>query len=275
MLHSHYPLQALLYSVVLHRYLRWRLPGYDPERHLGGILYLYVRGMCGPETPEVDGQPCGVFAWHPPAAMVVELSDLLDGRVGGGGGLMIDDRRERTAATAGSRWRHRPARATFNRAERAQRRRRPRRHPARRDARRRPTSRCCSPPRWPSAPCARARSASTSPPSPTSRSRTRPCAEVAALARARRPGSAAVGREPAGARRRCCGWSATRALPRPLLARGGPGLRRPGRPHPTARRPRSTPTALDAGAAAGLPRRRVRRAARRRPRGRLAGGPPC
>jgi exodeoxyribonuclease V beta subunit len=81
MLHSHYPLQALLYSVVLHRYLRWRLPAYDPEQHLGGILYLYVRGMCGPETPEVDGVPCGVFSWHPPAAMVVELSDLLDGRL--------------------------------------------------------------------------------------------------------------------------------------------------------------------------------------------------
>ncbi len=83
MLHSHYPLQALLYSVVLHRYLRWRLgstpAGYDPERHLGGILYLYVRGMCGAETPEVDGQPCGVFSWRPPAAMVVELSDLLAG----------------------------------------------------------------------------------------------------------------------------------------------------------------------------------------------------
>ena len=31
----HYPLQALLYLVALHRYLRWRLPGYDPERHLG------------------------------------------------------------------------------------------------------------------------------------------------------------------------------------------------------------------------------------------------
>ena len=82
MLHSHYPLQALLYSVVLHRYLRWRQPGYDPERHLGGILYLYVRGMCGPETPEVDGQPCGVFAWRPPAAMIQELSALLDAEVG-------------------------------------------------------------------------------------------------------------------------------------------------------------------------------------------------
>ncbi len=83
MLHSHYPLQALLYSVVLHRYLRWRLgsgpDGYDPEVHLGGILYLYVRGMCGPDTPEVDGLPCGVFTWRPPAAMVVELSDLLAG----------------------------------------------------------------------------------------------------------------------------------------------------------------------------------------------------
>jgi exodeoxyribonuclease V beta subunit len=83
MLHSHYPLQALLYSVVLHRYLRWRLgstaPGYDPEQHLGGILYLYLRGMCGAETPEVDGHPCGVFSWRPPAAMVVELSELLAG----------------------------------------------------------------------------------------------------------------------------------------------------------------------------------------------------
>jgi exodeoxyribonuclease V beta subunit len=80
MLHSHYPLQALLYSVVLHRYLRWRQPGYDPERHLGGILYLYVRGMCGADTPEVDGVPCGVFTWNPPAAMIVELSELLAGQ---------------------------------------------------------------------------------------------------------------------------------------------------------------------------------------------------
>ncbi len=80
MLHSHYPLQALLYSVVLHRYLRWRLPGYDPEVHLGGVLYLYLRGLCGPETPRVAGVPCGVFSWRPPAALVVELSELLDGR---------------------------------------------------------------------------------------------------------------------------------------------------------------------------------------------------
>ncbi len=82
--HSDYPLQALLYAVVLHRFLRWRQPGYDPETHLGGVLYLYLRGMCGPATPLVDGAPCGVFAWRPPVALVEALSDLLDGRVAEG-----------------------------------------------------------------------------------------------------------------------------------------------------------------------------------------------
>ncbi|MDO7868342.1 UvrD-helicase domain-containing protein [Nocardioides jiangxiensis] len=78
--HSDYPLQALLYVVVLHRYLRWRLPGYDPERHLGGVLYLYLRGMVGATTPRDGDRPFGVFAWQPPVALVEAVSDLLDGR---------------------------------------------------------------------------------------------------------------------------------------------------------------------------------------------------
>jgi len=76
---SHYVLQGLLYTVVLHRFLRWRLPGYDPERHLAGVLYLFLRGMSGPSTPVVDGAPCGVYAWRPPAGLVQRLSDVLDG----------------------------------------------------------------------------------------------------------------------------------------------------------------------------------------------------
>ena len=74
----HYGLQALLYTVALHRYLRWRMAGYDAERHLAGVLYLFVRGMTGPQTPVMDGQPCGVFAWRPPPALVEDLSDLFD-----------------------------------------------------------------------------------------------------------------------------------------------------------------------------------------------------
>jgi exodeoxyribonuclease V beta subunit len=78
MLHSDYPLQALLYCVVLHRFLRWRVPDYSAQRHIGGVLYLFVRGMCGTDTPLVDGHPAGVFSWQPPAALIEALSDLLD-----------------------------------------------------------------------------------------------------------------------------------------------------------------------------------------------------
>ena len=45
MLSHHYPLQAHLYLLALDRYLRWRLEGYDPERHLGGYAYVFLRGM--------------------------------------------------------------------------------------------------------------------------------------------------------------------------------------------------------------------------------------
>ena len=80
MMAAHYPLQALLYNAALHRYLRWRLPGYEPQVHLGDVLYLFLRGMAGPDTPTQGGVPCGVFSWSPPADLVVDLSDLLDGR---------------------------------------------------------------------------------------------------------------------------------------------------------------------------------------------------
>ncbi len=79
---AHYGLQALLYTVALHRYLRWRLPGYHAERDLAGVLYLFVRGMLGADAPTVDGAPCGVFAWRPPGALVEALSAVLDGEGG-------------------------------------------------------------------------------------------------------------------------------------------------------------------------------------------------
>jgi len=78
-----YPLQALLYSVALHRYLRWRQPGYEPARHLGGAVYLFVRGMSGPPAPGHNTQPEGVFHWDISHELVGQLSDLLNGTLGG------------------------------------------------------------------------------------------------------------------------------------------------------------------------------------------------
>lgn len=80
MVEAHYPLQALLYCVALHRFLAWRLPGYRPEQHLGGVGYLFVRGMAGEQTPVIDTMPCGVFTWRPSPAVVVQVSRLLEGR---------------------------------------------------------------------------------------------------------------------------------------------------------------------------------------------------
>ncbi|MDV7174298.1 UvrD-helicase domain-containing protein [Gordonia amicalis] len=75
MIAAHYPLQAMLYSVALHRYLRWRLPGYDPDRHLGPVQYHFVRGMAGPDAPP----GCGVFEWVLPTGLVAGLSEALAG----------------------------------------------------------------------------------------------------------------------------------------------------------------------------------------------------
>lgn len=79
MIQAHYPLQALLYCVALHRHLAWRLPGYDPARHLGGVGYLFVRGMNGPDTPVADDTVCGVFTWTPAPELVVAASRLVSG----------------------------------------------------------------------------------------------------------------------------------------------------------------------------------------------------
>jgi len=80
---SHYALQAILYLVALHRYLRWRQPGYDPGLDLAGVRYLFLRGMPGRAGPGAPGAPAcarvdGVFDWRPPGGMVAALSDLLD-----------------------------------------------------------------------------------------------------------------------------------------------------------------------------------------------------
>ena len=72
-----YHLQHLLYTVALHRYLRHTLPGYDYTRHIGGTLYLFVRGV----RPgwQVEGVPTGVFRHHAPEAVVGSLDALLAG----------------------------------------------------------------------------------------------------------------------------------------------------------------------------------------------------
>ncbi len=67
-----YPLQYLLYTVALNRYLSLRVRDYDYEARFGGVLYVFLRGV----NPENGGET-GIFRDIPPAAMVQELTELL------------------------------------------------------------------------------------------------------------------------------------------------------------------------------------------------------
>ncbi|MCL2160989.1 MAG: exodeoxyribonuclease V subunit beta [Betaproteobacteria bacterium] len=72
-----YHLQHLLYTVALHRHLRHTLPDYDYTRHIGGALYLFVRGV----RPDwrVGGVPTGVFRHRAPKEVIESLDALLAG----------------------------------------------------------------------------------------------------------------------------------------------------------------------------------------------------
>ena len=65
-----YDVQAALYLLALHRLLRQRLgDAYDPAQHLGGAIYLFLRGIDGPES--------GVFTVAPPLELLDALDQLL------------------------------------------------------------------------------------------------------------------------------------------------------------------------------------------------------
>ncbi len=72
-----YHLQALFYAVALHRYLRLRLRDYSFERHIGGYLYLFVRGV----RPDWrDGErPAGVHVGKPSLELIDALDRLMQG----------------------------------------------------------------------------------------------------------------------------------------------------------------------------------------------------
>lgn len=72
--HDYY-LQFLIYTVAVHRYLLRRVPGYEYDRHFGGVRYLFVRGM----HPDFGGSR-GVYAYRPPLALVEALERCLTGK---------------------------------------------------------------------------------------------------------------------------------------------------------------------------------------------------
>jgi exodeoxyribonuclease V beta subunit len=71
-LEHRYDLQYSLYLLALHRQLRARLgPAYDYARHVGGVAYLFLRGLDGPTR--------GMLVDCPPESLVEGLDRLFGG----------------------------------------------------------------------------------------------------------------------------------------------------------------------------------------------------
>jgi exodeoxyribonuclease V beta subunit len=69
---SEYDLQYLIYTLALHRWLRFRRTDYDYDAHVGGVRYLFCRGL----DPDRADSP-GIFATRPSHALIEALDALL------------------------------------------------------------------------------------------------------------------------------------------------------------------------------------------------------
>ena len=78
--HHHYPLQAILYGVAVHRFLRWKAPTVSSNDAIGGVAYFFLRGMVNdPTFVDDQGCPYGVFQWTAPTGLWSRLSNVLAG----------------------------------------------------------------------------------------------------------------------------------------------------------------------------------------------------
>ncbi|MBL8394651.1 MAG: exodeoxyribonuclease V subunit beta [Candidatus Accumulibacter sp.] len=67
-LHARYELQYVLYLLALHRLLKARLPNYDYDRHVGGAVYVFLRGAHAPSQ--------GLHVERPPRVLFDQLDAL-------------------------------------------------------------------------------------------------------------------------------------------------------------------------------------------------------
>jgi exodeoxyribonuclease V beta subunit len=72
-LDNRYDLQYVLYLLALHRQLKARLPDYDYDLHMGGAVYLFVRGSRSASQ--------GAWFTRPPRELIESLDLMFQGRV--------------------------------------------------------------------------------------------------------------------------------------------------------------------------------------------------
>jgi exodeoxyribonuclease V beta subunit len=67
-----YHLQYLIYTLAVKKYLQTRFPHFDYERHFGGVIYMFVRGVR-------KGVTSGVYFMKPSVEKIEMLEEILEG----------------------------------------------------------------------------------------------------------------------------------------------------------------------------------------------------
>ncbi|TBR43098.1 exodeoxyribonuclease V subunit beta [Marinomonas agarivorans] len=84
MVEHRYDLQYQLYTLALHRFLSQRLPNYDYDKHVGGVCYLFLRGLSAEPKNYNSNDNCreraGVFTTRLTKAHVEALDQLMQGK---------------------------------------------------------------------------------------------------------------------------------------------------------------------------------------------------
>ena len=68
-----YDLQYQLYTLALHRYLRHRIADYDYERHFGGVIYLFLRGVDSKQPQQ------GIYTTRPAGELITRMDEMFAG----------------------------------------------------------------------------------------------------------------------------------------------------------------------------------------------------
>lgn len=80
MIEHRYDFQYQLYTLALHRFLSSRLPNYDYQKNMGGVFYLFLRGIASS-----DNRRHGVFHCQPEQSLITQLDTLFtQGTIGAG-----------------------------------------------------------------------------------------------------------------------------------------------------------------------------------------------
>ncbi|MCF8226014.1 MAG: UvrD-helicase domain-containing protein [Bacteroidales bacterium] len=67
---SNYHLQYMIYTVALTRWLKIRIPDFDYEKHFGGVIYVFLRGVR-------ENRETGIFTAFPDEKVIAKLDQAL------------------------------------------------------------------------------------------------------------------------------------------------------------------------------------------------------